>query len=94
MRLSVEIEDSLMREVMRLTGETKMSTAIAKATELFANRKKAASFIRSLREEPLNYEWTNDQIESWGEVSLTPPPASIPDRKVVRYGKKPRTKKK
>lgn len=66
MRVSVELDESLVREIMELTGETKMSAGIAKAVELFANRKKAVGIIRSLREQPLDYAHTNDEIEDWG----------------------------
>ncbi len=85
MRLSVEMDDDLLREVMRLTGESKMSAAVAKAAEMFANRKKAVSIVRSLREEPLNYEWTNEQIESWGEGQTAAPVAA---KKDLLYPKK------
>ncbi len=67
MRLSVELDESLIRDVMQLTGESKMSAAVAKATEMFANRKKAVAIVRSLREQPLDYSYTNDQLETWGE---------------------------
>jgi len=71
MRVSVEIEESLVKEIMELTGETKMSAGIAKAVELFANRKKAVAIIRSLREHPLDYAHTNDDIEDWGNSADT-----------------------
>lgn len=71
MRVSVEIEESLIKDIMELTGETKMSAGIAKAAELFANRKKAVAIIRSLREHPLDYAHTNDEIEDWGNNSST-----------------------
>jgi hypothetical protein len=66
MRISVEIDEVLVKEIMELTGETKMSAGIAKAAELFANRKKAVAIIRSLREHPMDYAHTNDEIEDWG----------------------------
>lgn len=68
MRVSVELNESLVKEIMELTGETKMSAGIAKAVELFANRKKAVGIIRSLREHPLDYAYTNDEIENWGRI--------------------------
>lgn len=68
MRVSVEIEEDLVNEILALTGETKKSAGIAKAAELFANRKKAVAIIRSLRESPLDYAYTNDEIEDWGNV--------------------------
>jgi len=66
MRVSVELNETLIKEIMELTGETKMSAGIAKAAELFVNRKKAVAIIRSLREHPLDYAYTNDEIEEWG----------------------------
>jgi len=66
MRVSVELNETLVKEIMELTGETKMSAAISKAAELFVNRKKAVGIIRSLREHPLDYAHTNDEIEAWG----------------------------
>jgi len=71
MRVSVEIDESLVNEIMELTGETKMSAGIAKAAELFANRKKAVAIIRSLRETPLDYAHTNEEIEDWGNSAST-----------------------
>ena len=67
MRVSVELNETLIKEIMELTGETKMSAGIAKAAELFVNRKKAVGIIRSLREHPLDYAHTNDEIEEWGQ---------------------------
>jgi hypothetical protein len=66
MRVSVELNETLIKEIMELTGETKMSAAISKSAELFVNRKKAVAIIRSLREHPLDYAYTNDEIEEWG----------------------------
>lgn len=71
MRVSVEIDEALIHEIMELTGETKMSAGIAKAAELFANRKKAVAIIRSLRETPLDYAHTNEEIEDWGNSTST-----------------------
>ena len=66
MRVSVELNETLIKEIMELTGETKMSAGIAKAAELFVNRKKAVGIIRSLREHPQDYAHINDEIEAWG----------------------------
>jgi hypothetical protein len=85
----VEIDKYLVKDVMALTGETKMSAAIAKATELFANRKKAVALLRSLREEPMNYQYTNDEIEAWGETPLPTSPAQVPAVR-AKKGKKNR----
>jgi hypothetical protein len=71
MRVSVELNETLIKEIMELTEETKMGAGIAKAAELFVNRKKAVGIIRSLREHPLDYAHTNDEIENWGNSTDT-----------------------
>jgi metal-responsive CopG/Arc/MetJ family transcriptional regulator len=86
MRVSVELNETLIKEIMELTGETKKSTAIAKAVELFVNRKKAVAIIRSLREHPLDYAYTNDEIEEWG---LTGETAAKQEEKVTYKKGKP-----
>ena len=63
MRISVEMSDKMVEEIMEMTGERKMSAAIAKAAELFTKRQKAVAMIRSLREDPLDYGQTNDELE-------------------------------
>ena len=81
MRVSVEIDEDLVKQIMELTGETKMSAGIAKAAELFANRKKAVAIIRSLRENPLDYAYTNEEIENWGNTVSTEAASSVSYRK-------------
>lgn len=84
MRVSVELNESLVKEIMELTGETKMSTAIAKAVELFVNRKKAVAIIRSLRENPLDYSYTNEEIEEWGQSGEI---TADPQKSIYQKGK-------
>ena len=64
MRISVEMSDKMVEEIMEMTGERKMSAAIAKAAEMFAKRQKAVAMIRSLREDPMDYGQTNDELEA------------------------------
>mgnify|MGYP003339499755 CR=1 FL=1 len=51
MRISVEIDEALLGEVMELTGEKNKSPALAKAVEQFVLRAKAREFGRLIREE-------------------------------------------
>ena len=44
MRISVEIDEALLDEVMELTGEKNKSPALAKAVEQFVLRAKAREF--------------------------------------------------
>lgn len=50
MRITVDIEDSVLEDLVAITGETKKSPAISKAVEEFVKRKKAREFGRLLRE--------------------------------------------
>ena len=64
MRISVEMDDRVVREIMEMTGERKMSAAIAKAAEMFSKRHKAVAMIRTLRENPVGYGQTNEELEA------------------------------
>jgi hypothetical protein len=64
MRISVEIEESHLKEILRLTGESKMSPAVGKVVSEYINRRKAREFGRLLREGAFDYEATNDEIEA------------------------------
>jgi hypothetical protein len=64
MRISVEIEESQLKELLRLTGESKMSPAVSKVVSEFLNRKKAREFGRLLREGAFDYGATNDEVEA------------------------------
>ena len=50
MRVSVEIKDSVLEDVMKLTGKTGKSPALSKAVEEFVRRRKAAQFGTLIRE--------------------------------------------
>jgi Arc/MetJ family transcription regulator len=55
MRISVEIDDTLLGQVMELTGEKNKSPAVAKAVEQFVLRAKAREFGRLIREGAFDY---------------------------------------
>jgi Arc/MetJ family transcription regulator len=63
MRITVDIDDATLDELLRITGETKKSPAISKAVEEFVNRKRAREFGRMLREGHFDYPATNEDIE-------------------------------
>ncbi len=50
MRITVDIEDSVLNELVAITGETKKSPAISLAVVEFVKRKRAREFGRLLRE--------------------------------------------
>jgi Arc/MetJ family transcription regulator len=55
MRVSVEIDDALLAEVIALTGEKNKSPAVAKAVQQFVLRAKAREFGRLIREGAFDY---------------------------------------
>ncbi|MCP5524659.1 MAG: type II toxin-antitoxin system VapB family antitoxin [Verrucomicrobiales bacterium] len=64
MRITVDIDDQIMDDLVKLTGERKKSPAVAKAVDEFVKRRKAREFGRILREGLLDYPMTNDEIEA------------------------------
>ena len=63
MRITVDIDQSIVDELMRITGEKMKSPAVCKAVEEFVKRKKAREFGRMLREGAFDYPETNASIE-------------------------------
>lgn len=55
MRISVDIEEETLREVMAITGERNKSPALAKAIEEFVRRRKAKAFGQLIRERAFDY---------------------------------------
>ena len=64
MRVSVEIDESTLNELRRLTGERKMSPAIGRAVTEFVRRQHVREFGRLLPEGAFDYPLTNDDIEA------------------------------
>lgn len=64
MRMTVDIDEKTMGELLKVTGHSKNSPAVAFAVRDFVNRKKAKDFGRMLREGKFDYPATNDDIET------------------------------
>lgn len=64
MRITVDIDEAMLEDLARITGESKKSPAVAKAVTEFVNRKKAKEFGMLLREGAFDYPATNDEIEA------------------------------
>ena len=64
MRITVEIDESTLNDLARITGESKKSPAVAKAVIEFVKRKKAKGFGALLREGAFDYNYTNEEIEA------------------------------
>ncbi len=63
MRMTVDLDEKTLEELLKVTGHTKNSPAVAFAVRDFLNRKKARDFGRMLREGEFDYPATNEQVE-------------------------------
>jgi metal-responsive CopG/Arc/MetJ family transcriptional regulator len=63
MRITIDIEEAVLQEVEKITGEKKRSPAIARIVENFVKRAQAKAFGRRLREGGFDYPVTNEEIE-------------------------------
>lgn len=66
MRITVDIDDATLDDLVKMTGETKKSPAIAKAVNEYVRRLKMKEFGRLLREGSFDYPMTNDEVEKQG----------------------------
>ena len=63
MRMTVDLDEKTLHELLKVTGLKKNSPAVAFAVRDFLNRKKARDFGRMLREGEFNYPATNEEVE-------------------------------
>ncbi len=63
MRITVDIDDDALEEVLRVTGEAKKSPAVAKAVGEYLRRMRQKEFGRLIREGGFDYPYTNEEIE-------------------------------
>lgn len=64
MRITVDIEEEELRELMALTGEKMKSPAVAKAVEMYIKRARAKEFGLLIREGHFDYPIDNDESEA------------------------------
>lgn len=63
MRITIDIDEAVLEEVEKITGEKKRSPAVAKIVEDFVKRTRAKEFGRRLREGAFDYPMTNEEVE-------------------------------
>ena len=64
MRMTVDLDEKTLDELLKVTGHKKNSPAVAFAVRDFINRKKARDFGRRLREGAFDYPATNHETEA------------------------------
>jgi hypothetical protein len=55
MRITVDIEESVLSDLLKITGDRNKSPAVARAVTEFVRRKKARDFGRLIREGAFDY---------------------------------------
>ena len=55
MRITVDIEDEVLAELLKITGDKNKSPAVARAVTEFVRRKQAREFGRMIREGVFDY---------------------------------------
>ena len=63
MRITVDIEESILNDLVGILGESKKSPAVARAVTEFVKRQKAKEFGRLLRQGAFDYPSVNEEIE-------------------------------
>lgn len=65
MRITIEIDDEVLENAMKLTGETKKGPAITKAATEYVRRQMVRKFASMVMEgEFADYPMTNDELEA------------------------------
>lgn len=66
MRITIDIDDQILADAMRVTGETKKGPAVVKSVREFVRRQMAREFGRKVMEGEFgDYPMTNEQIEDF-----------------------------
>jgi Arc/MetJ family transcription regulator len=94
MRISVDIDDSILEELVRITGERKKSPAVAKAVKEFLFRRKAREFGDMLFNGEFHYDVLNDEIEAQQDTAAAVVEGTGKSRKDVSYREDTKRKRK
>ena len=64
MRVTLEIEESTLSEILEATSEKKKSPALAKALNEFLRTRKRQAFLRKVMNGETDYKASNEEIEA------------------------------
>lgn len=64
MRITVDIPDEQIAELLTMTGEKQKSPAVAKVVDEYIRRQKAKEFGWLIREGSFDYPHTNEELEA------------------------------
>jgi hypothetical protein len=64
MRITIELDESQLKSVLRATGKTKMSPAVAAALDEYLMMKRRDEFVSLVMSGKTDYQASNEQLES------------------------------
>lgn len=64
MRITIDIDEETLSQVLLMTGENKKSPAVSKAVKEFVRRRKAREFGNLLMEDAFDYPHTPEDIQA------------------------------
>jgi len=73
MRITVDIEEKILSDLLEITGDKNKSPAVAKAVTEFVRRKKAREFGRMIRENVFDYPEPDEVILDRDPSEPVPP---------------------
>jgi Arc/MetJ family transcription regulator len=73
MRITVDIEDEVLIELMKITGDKNKSPAVARAVTDYVRRKQAREFGRMIREGVFDYPSPAADASGFDQTNPVPP---------------------
>jgi Arc/MetJ family transcription regulator len=73
MRITVDIEDEVLAELLKITGDKNKSPAVARAVTEFVRRKQAREFGRMIREGVFDYPAPAEDAAGLDPANPVPP---------------------
>ena len=73
MRITVDIEDEVLIELMKITGDKNKSPAVARAVTDYVRRKQAREFGRMIREGVFDYPSPTLDASGFNAANPVPP---------------------
>jgi len=72
MRISVEVSEDILKEVMAMTGEKSKGASLARAVMEFVKRRKAREFGKLMREGAFDYDIDSSNNEKNQDSPIPP----------------------
>lgn len=63
MRITIDIDEKKLRSIQKVTGENKMSPAIAMALDEYLLQKQRDAFLSKVEEGKVDYSASNEDVE-------------------------------